>query len=104
MLDRVLKQWVVDAPLPPRFQEQVWQRIAPSEVGSSRSFRSLLTRFMEVVLPQPKIAYSYVTALLVLGLAASAWAAEKQNSRLQTSLSSRYLQSVDPYQTASEAR
>ena len=30
-VDKVLGEWVVDAPLPPRFQEQVWQRIAKTE-------------------------------------------------------------------------
>ena len=69
-LDKTLEQWVVDAPLPPRFQEQVWQRIAQAEAKPVPSFQAVFLRLLEVVMPQPKIAFSYVTALLVLGVAA----------------------------------
>jgi|SRR5579859_6276922 len=103
-LQQILRGWMVDDPLPPRFQEQVWQKIARAEAASPLGFWTLLTRLMEVVLPQPKVAYSYVAALLVLGLAAGAWAAEKQNNRMQASLGSHYLQVVDPYQPSSPDR
>ena len=55
---------------------------------------------MEVVLPQPKVAYSYIAALLVLGVAGGSWAAQKQNDRLDALLGSRYLQTINPYQAA----
>jgi len=53
---------------------------------------------MEVALPQPKFAYSYVAALLLLGIVAGSWAAQRETSRLDAVLGSRYVQSIDPYQ------
>jgi len=103
-LDKVLGQWTVEASLPPRFQELVWRRIAQAEARPAPGFWAALTRVMEVVLPQPKFAYSYVAALLILGVAAGSWAAQKQNNRVESSLGTRYLQSIDPYQPASPGR
>jgi ABC-type dipeptide/oligopeptide/nickel transport system permease component len=101
-LNRVLQGWVVDAPLPPRFQEQVWNRISRAEAHPTLAtlLRSMLGWF-QVSFTRPKLAVSYVVILLVLGIAAGSWAAQKQNSRLDESLGSRYLQSVNPFQTSS---
>jgi hypothetical protein len=96
-LRTVLNEWVVDAPLPPRFQDQVWQRIARAEVPSGSSFWAGLVRLVEVVLPRPGIAFSYVAALLVLGVAAGSVTAQIRSSHLDATLSARYVQSVDPY-------
>src|SRR5689334_13039178 len=103
-LDRILREWVVEESLPPRFQERVWNRIAQAEAKPQPSFRVLAMRVLEVILPQPKVAYSYVLVLLVMGVGIGAWEAQKQNSRLETSLGSRYLQSVNPFQTAAGDR
>ena len=93
----VLREWGVDAPLPPRFQDQVWQRIARADVRSESPFWVKLVRLLEVVLPRPKVAFSYVTALLVLGVAAGSGMAQIKGSRLEATLSTHYVQSVDPY-------
>jgi len=103
-LEKVLGEWVVDAPLPPRFQDQVWQRIGRADVRSAPSLWTSLKRLMEVVLPQPKVAYSYLAALMVLGVGAGSWAAQRQNERLDAMLGSRYLQSINPYQAPSPDR
>jgi len=101
-LDKALRGWVVDAPLPPRFQEQVWKRISRAEAEPTllTLLRSTLVWF-QASLSQPKLALSYVVVLLVVGMAAGSWAAQKQNSRLDESLGSRYLQSINPFQTVS---
>src|SRR5512136_543895 len=96
-LRRVLRQWTVDAPLPPRFQEQVWERIARAEVQPAPTLWASLSRWLEVALPRPRFAFSYVAALLVVGVAAGSLAAQARTSRLETDLSVRYVQSVDPY-------
>jgi hypothetical protein len=105
-LKKVLSQWVVDAPLPPRFQEQVWQRIAQAEAKPevTITFWALLRNLIETNLPRPKLAYSYAAILLAVGMLAGTWAAQAQNTRTEASLGSRYLQSVDPYQPASHGR
>jgi len=103
-LTQVLRQWVVDDPLPPHFQEGVWQRIGGTRRQEASGLWASLVRRLEVVLPQPRVAYSYVAALLLLGVIAGSWTAQKQNSRLEASLGSRYLQSIDPFQPPSPDR
>lgn len=95
-MDQILKQWSVDAPLPPRFQEQVWKRIASAEARPEAAigFWSLVRRVVEA---RPNFAYAYVAVLLLLGVASGAWAAQHQANRLNADLGSRYVQSVDPY-------
>jgi hypothetical protein len=96
-LGAVLREWQVDAPLPPRFQEQVWKRIARAEAPVASPFWAGLNRLFEAVVPRPAFAYSYVAALMVLGVAAGATTAQMKNHQLGTTLSARYVQSVDPY-------
>jgi hypothetical protein len=96
-LRAVLRAWVVDAPLPPRFQDQVWQRIARAEVPSELPFWARLLHQVEVALSRPKVAFSYVAILLVLGVSAGSVTAQIQSNHLNATLSARYVQSVDPY-------
>ncbi len=96
-LNKVLRQWKFDAPLPPRFQEQVWQRIEKSEAGAEPSPWVGLWRLIEVVLPRPRFAYAYLAILLVTGVAAGSVAAQIKTNRLDSELSVRYVQSIDPY-------
>src|SRR5690349_15197573 len=90
-LSQVLKQWVVDAPLPPRFQEQVWQRIARAErkPEATIGFWALIRQIVEMNLPRPKFAYSYVAILVLLGVVSGAWAAQRESNRLHADLGSR---------------
>jgi hypothetical protein len=93
----VLREWVVDAPLPPHFQEQVWQRIARAETRSALTAGAWLWRLVEVVLPRPGFAFAYLSVLLVFGVAAGSVAAQIKTSRLNSELSLRYVQLIDPY-------
>ena len=96
-VDELLGQWVVNEPLPPRFQELVWQRIARNETRAEAGLRARLTSWLAFVLHQPKVACSYVAALLVVGVAAGSVAAQWKANRLDAALKSRYVQSLDPY-------
>ncbi len=96
-LRRVLRQWTVDVPLPPRFQEQVWPRIDRVESQRETTLWLSFSRWLEVVLPRPRFALSYVAILLAVGVVAGAWAAQARTSQVETELSMRYVQSVDPY-------
>jgi len=97
-LRAVLREWVVDTSLPSRFQDQVWQRIEQAETRPESRFWSQLARLVETTLPQPKIAFSYFASLLVLGILAGSMTAQMKSNRLNSDLSTRYVQSVDPYQ------
>lgn len=103
-LDRLAKEWVVKEPLPLRFQEQVWARIERAEVEPEPSLWSFVARMLAAALERPKVAYSYVSLLLVIGISFGVWEAQRQNSQLEASLGSRYLQSVNPFQAAPSHR
>jgi hypothetical protein len=103
-LSKVLQEWKVDAPLPPRFQEQVWNRIARAEAKAKGSFWQELVRLVKATFDRPKVAYSYAAVLLAFGIAAGSWTAQVKSSRLETDLGQRYLQSINPYQQEMASR
>jgi hypothetical protein len=96
-LGAVLGEWSVDNPLPSRFQDAVWQRIAQAEVRPESAFWAGLIRLVEVVLPRPKFAFAFVAILMVLGVAGGAVTARVKSSHLDETLRARYVQTVDPY-------
>lgn len=97
-LRTVLREWVVEASLPPRFQERVWKRIEQVEARPTPvELLSSMLRMFQLFFSRPKIALSYVAILLAVGVTAGTWAAQAQTSRLDSALSMRYVQSVDPY-------
>ncbi len=95
-LSRVLGQWKVDATLPPRFQENVWRRIAQQETkaGPRQSFIS----WIEAAFKRPALVTSYVTVLLFIGLTAGYLQAHDKMLDEQSRERTLYVQSVDPYQ------
>ncbi len=99
-LHALLRECNVAKTLPPRFQEGVWRRIARQEEEPSGIIRLWFAcvRWIDTMLPRPALAVSYVTVLLVIG-ASAGWAqARQEKARVSVELSSRYVQSVDPYQ------
>lgn len=98
-LDRALRQWTVDAPLPPRFQERVWQRIERPDARPKTALWPVLLGLADLLLPRPRLAFAYAAVLLAAGVGAGSWAAQVQSSRLDAALGLRYVQSVDPYKT-----
>jgi len=97
-LDKLLQEWVVKEPLPPRFQEQVWNRIRRAEAHAEPSFGSGFLRSVVAVFERPKLAYAYAAFLLAFGLAAGTWTAQVKSSHWESDLGQRYLQTVNPYQ------
>lgn len=98
-LRQVLREWRVDTPLPPRFQEEVWRRIGgvESRAEASSSWAGL-AGLVGGALARPRFAFCYVTALLVLGMAAGSFAAQAASKRMSADLGMRYVQSLDPFQ------
>lgn len=97
-LKKVLTTWKVSASLPPRFQEQVWNRIARAELTPKAPVWVFGMEWLDKTLPRPAIAASYVTVLVLTGLLAGLWQAGEQTARLDNELGLRYVQTVDPYQ------
>ena len=96
-LRKALRQWVVDTPLPPRFQEQVWTRIERVEAKPEQGFWTNLAQWLEALVPRPRFALAYLSVFLVLGVTAGAVAAQLKTNKLDSELSQRYVQSIDPY-------
>ncbi len=103
LLSATLREWVVDAPLPPRFQEQVWNRIARAEASPEGSFFGGLAKLVKS-LERPPMAYSYAAVLLAFGIAAGSLTAQMKSNRLESDLGHKYLLSIDPYQRAVASR
>jgi hypothetical protein len=96
-LRSALREWVVDTPLPPRFQEQVWKRIARTEARPTVGLWTAFSRWLDAALPRPKVAFAYIAALMILGVAAGSVTAQVKSSQLRAALGERYVQSIDPY-------
>ena len=97
-LREVLATWQVKATLPPRFQERVWQRI---EQRTTQPAAGVWTQFLNEIaaaLSRPRLAMSYVTVLLAVGLLAGFWHGQRAKTRTAETLSARYVQMLDPYQ------
>ena len=96
---KVLQEWKVTTPLPPRFQEQVWQRIERAETQAVSSVWAVIAHWVGTVLPRPALAVSYVAVLLTIGLTAGWAQAHQTNARVKGELGERYVRVLDPYQS-----
>lgn len=99
-LRNVLQEWKVDAPLPPRFQEQVWRRIARHERRPSAFWLHDLWLSLEAAFRRPALAVSYVAILLLVGAGIGVTQARQEAVRMADTLGTRYVQTVDPYQAS----
>lgn len=97
-LRKVLKEWRSEAPLPPRFQEQVWQRIELAQTRTAPSAWAVLAHWVGTMLPRPALAASYVAVLLTIGVTAGWAQARQETTRVKDELGQRYVRVLDPYQ------
>ena len=96
-LDRLLRGWAVNEPLPPRFQDRVWQRIEASEARAATGGRSFWPDWLTVLFARPALTMVCAGVLLVVGVSAGVWRAERDSARWDNQLAQRYVASVDPY-------
>lgn len=97
-LRNLLKEWRTETALPPRFQENVWQRIERVQTQSTPSLWVAVTHWIGTMLPRPAMAAAYVAILLVVGATAGWTQAHHTNARVNGELGARYVQELDPYQ------
>ncbi|MEK7686518.1 MAG: hypothetical protein AAB466_13965 [Verrucomicrobiota bacterium] len=98
-LRKLLRDWPVSAPLPPRFPEAVWLRIERAESQAPPAPWAELLAWIERAFARPSLAVAYVSLLLLAGLVAGSWQARLETVRVHDTLGQRYVQMVDPYQT-----
>ena len=96
-LRRLLNEWRTESVLPPRFQEGVWQRIEKAEPLSSPSFWLTVSRWVSGLLLRPAVAASYMSVLLVFGVAAGCIQGYHTTARVKDELGQRYVRVLDPY-------
>jgi len=97
-LSKLLREWKDETPLPPRFEDNVWQRIAREELPALAGFWTQLAHWIGSALARPSLAAGYVALLLAAGLLAGYCQARAEKAHALETLSSRYVQMVDPYQ------
>jgi len=99
-LSKLLGEWKLESTaLPPRFQEQVWQRIQRSASSPGVGLRAVLFAWLAQAFARRSLAFGYVTVLLVAGLLGGYWQARLGNERADEKLSAHYVQMLDPYLT-----
>jgi hypothetical protein len=96
---KLLNEWRVDAALPPRFQEQVWERIARNETKLAPTLWVVVRKWIETMMPRPVFASSYMAMLLLFGVSAGYQQGQTKAEHTISQLQARYVQMVDPYQT-----
>ncbi|MEY2466274.1 MAG: hypothetical protein QOD03_795 [Verrucomicrobiota bacterium] len=97
ILSKLLREWKNESPLPPRFNEQVWHRIALEDSAPAHPLL-FVWKWLTQSAMRPSFAAGYATILLCTGLTAGLWQAHESSQRASETLSARYVQMVDPYQ------
>jgi hypothetical protein len=97
-LRQLLREWIVDSTLPPRFQEQVWRRIVHREEEVKPNLRQAFIHWLDTTFNRPALAVSYVAVLLSAGLTTGYLQAQDKSAHAESQWRAMYVQSVDPYQ------
>ncbi len=97
-LSTVLQTWKVNEPLPPRFAQDVWRRIAhtaPSNAGIM-SWLAPLIRWWDLAVRRPVFAVAYLGLFLAAGLSVGFWQAQEYAHSTERTWQTTYVQSVTP--------
>ena len=92
-----LQEWHVHPTIPPRFQAEVWAKIAARETERGPASFS---EFLRWLFPSPVfLRFATVTAMgiLAIGVAFGQVAARSTNERHEITLAQHYAASIDPY-------
>lgn len=101
-LRKVLKEWRTDAQLPPRFQEEVWQRIERAQASVTPSVGMIIAHWIGTMLSRPALVFSYVVVLVVIGATVGWTQAHQDTAHVKAELGQRYVRVLDPYQAPRE--
>lgn len=96
-LDALLHEWKVSAPLPPRFQQEVWLGIARAGDKTPPAFWRPWAAWLEACFSRPTLALSYVAVLLATGVITGVWQVKDRAAQNEARWQARYVQSIDPY-------
>ncbi len=97
-LSKRLQGWRMAAPLPPRFQEEVWRRIEREEIGVAPGVFGILRAWAGRFWARPAWAAVYVAAALAVGSVFGFLRAGERRHVAMDDLGRQYVESIDPYQ------
>ena len=93
-LKALLHEWQPEADLPPRFESEVWHRIALNEEKHSTWLN--FDWFFQITC-QPRLAFAIVALAVLLGTGLANWQAVRGYHHEMAASKSRYIHSVDPF-------
>ena len=93
-LNALLREWQPQVDLPPRFESDVWHRIAMNE--EKRSSWLNFDWLLEMTC-RPRLAFAIVTLAVLLGTGLANWQAVSSYHHAMATSKSRYILSVDPF-------
>lgn len=88
--------WKVQPTVPPRFQAEVWNRIAANDAARSASLRHRVFEWLSVELIRPRFATAVIVFATMIGVGAGQFAGHERNARNWKALEVRYVRSIDP--------
>jgi len=97
-LRQVLGAWRVDAALPSRFQEQVWDRIESREQLASGTWMTVW-QWLTALSTRPAFAGACLAIFLAVGVSAGYESGQSKTAHIKFDLQARYIQMIDPYKT-----
>jgi hypothetical protein len=98
LLQQTLQAWEAPLELPPRFQAEVWRRIADRE--TEPTFWENASALLTTLFTQPGRVALVLAATLALSAGAALTQARQENNRQWQTLQSRYFQSINPLSSA----
>jgi hypothetical protein len=91
----LLREWRVNEPLPPRFQERVWKRIETAETKAVPA--PAFSAWLGALFMRPAFAAVLAALLLAAGTTAGYLRANHDATRWDKQLEQRYVAALDPY-------
>ena len=93
-MDVLLRDWQPQVDLPPRFESEVWRRIA---LAQEKPASWLNFDWLFQITNQPKLAFAIVMTAVFLGTGSATWQAQQNYHQEFAASKIRYIQSVDPF-------
>jgi len=90
-----LQLWKVEVPIPPRFQAEVWQKIAASQ--AQRPVWNRWVEWLELALLRPQFAAALILLAGITGGGLAQYKVHQVNARSFRALEAQYVASIDPY-------
>lgn len=93
-LSALLRDWQPQVDLPPRFESEVWRRIA---LAQEKPASWLNFDWLFRITNQPRLAFAMVMTAIILGTGLATWQAQQNYHQEIAASKVRYIQSVDPF-------